>query len=390
MVHSIIAFGLLALAATSIATSESLLRTITSLDSLYPQFATASPIRTVVTVNSNRIDVLASDKQDVPKVLEKLRQLCAGPYASLYPEICEHLEAGGIQDGDSIMWWPTDDDTPDILTTVNWNVDDMLPSQLTSLGSTAPQETGSGDETSSSASQVPPLEAPSTSGIRTDLLGDGITKTSEGETGSFDKATEANIASQPTVSSVLVPTPVSTTLETRTRELSLEEVKSAQSSQTSDETPPDCPWKKTDSEGATLEQGCTVITIWNHPTRRRYDIILGPTLNPNPLPSASITPAPLPSPSFSPSPTRSAWISENLIYASTPGCTQTIRRLVKMRDFYTSTIFPGTVTATSFVKCICLNLKLEVIGGPGIVINPKTTVRAAEPMTTTTMLCGPT
>ncbi|KAK0641955.1 hypothetical protein B0T16DRAFT_461978 [Cercophora newfieldiana] len=40
-----------------------------------------SPIRTVITINSNLIDVLAGDEKDVPKVVEKLRQLCAGPLA---------------------------------------------------------------------------------------------------------------------------------------------------------------------------------------------------------------------------------------------------------------------------------------------------------------------
>ncbi|KAK0621783.1 hypothetical protein B0T17DRAFT_618185 [Bombardia bombarda] len=76
-----------------------------------------NPIRTVVTVNSNRIDVLASNEEDVSKVLEKLRELCAGPHAKTYPEICEHLEAVAGQDLDPVLWWPSGEATPTIVAT---------------------------------------------------------------------------------------------------------------------------------------------------------------------------------------------------------------------------------------------------------------------------------
>ncbi|KAK3361229.1 hypothetical protein B0T24DRAFT_599572 [Lasiosphaeria ovina] len=109
--------GLAALAAIASASAsatvsgESLTHPITSAPVLvHATFGTSSPIRTVVTVNSNRIDVLAGSEQDVPKVIEKLRQLCAGPHASMYPEICEHLDAVG-SGVDPIIWWPPDHET---------------------------------------------------------------------------------------------------------------------------------------------------------------------------------------------------------------------------------------------------------------------------------------
>lgn len=50
-------------------------------------------------------------------MLEKLRQLSAAPHASMYPEICEHLnESGGFRK-DPIIWWPPDEAIPEIITT---------------------------------------------------------------------------------------------------------------------------------------------------------------------------------------------------------------------------------------------------------------------------------
>ncbi|KAK3323369.1 hypothetical protein B0T19DRAFT_401702 [Cercophora scortea] len=117
--------GLVALASVSIAASLSQhvsLPALTADPGLHDASpATSSPIRTVVTVNSNRIDVLAGDEKDVPKVLEKLRELCAGRYASLYPEICEHLDSVAgqeLEDLDQTMWWPpADDGGPEFVST---------------------------------------------------------------------------------------------------------------------------------------------------------------------------------------------------------------------------------------------------------------------------------
>ncbi|KAK5652893.1 hypothetical protein OQA88_9559 [Cercophora sp. LCS_1] len=68
---------------------------------------TTNPIRTVVTVGSNVIDVLAGDEEDVPKVEEELRKLCAGPLANIYPEICDNLVHR--KEGEYETLWPPKD-----------------------------------------------------------------------------------------------------------------------------------------------------------------------------------------------------------------------------------------------------------------------------------------
>ncbi|KAK0620881.1 hypothetical protein B0T14DRAFT_567595 [Immersiella caudata] len=82
----LIVSGLVALATASVAWGSSSDRDhLITTAPILPRgpLETTSPIRTVITINSNLIDVLAGDEKDVPKVIEKLRQICAGPLASL-------------------------------------------------------------------------------------------------------------------------------------------------------------------------------------------------------------------------------------------------------------------------------------------------------------------
>ncbi|KAK4445987.1 hypothetical protein QBC34DRAFT_383659 [Podospora aff. communis PSN243] len=99
--------GLLAFAAASVALGSPLdrPRTIT-VGPILPRgpLAPTNPIRTFITINSNIIDVLAGDENDLPKVEEQLRLLCSGPHASLYPEICDHFKKHG--DVGEFTLWP--------------------------------------------------------------------------------------------------------------------------------------------------------------------------------------------------------------------------------------------------------------------------------------------
>ena len=153
LVAAIVTIALLATAATP--TRPELVYPVTAAAEIVEtSFATSNPIRTVVTVNSNRVDVLAADEKDVPKVLEKLRELCAGPFASLYPEICEHLGAGGAGedidlDGlDEIIWGPSKDPMPQAATPTNMAVDGAWsePPSTRHLSTSLAEETGSIDE----------------------------------------------------------------------------------------------------------------------------------------------------------------------------------------------------------------------------------------------------
>ncbi|KAM7184859.1 hypothetical protein V8F33_012764 [Rhypophila sp. PSN 637] len=110
----------------------------------YVQFVAGITIRTTVTVNSNEIHVIAAE-EDAPKTIENRQELCSGPLAHLYPEICDNVEKGStVEDldlGDPIRW-PTD---PKSDLTTSTGVGELLsevPSTIT-YGPAWAVETGS-------------------------------------------------------------------------------------------------------------------------------------------------------------------------------------------------------------------------------------------------------
>jgi len=127
--------GLAALAAASVVLSTSPADdhfiTAPPIQPRHP-LETTSPIRTVVTINSNLIDVLAGDERDVPKVVEKLQQLCAGPLAYLYPEICEHFKGNG--DPVEIILWPPEGQTTTTTEVVSISIFSPVPMSVPAPG----------------------------------------------------------------------------------------------------------------------------------------------------------------------------------------------------------------------------------------------------------------
>ncbi|KAK4205016.1 hypothetical protein QBC40DRAFT_325622 [Triangularia verruculosa] len=424
--------SILSLAAASVAASSSL-STLPSL-SLTPgpdiqQLAswTSKPIRTVVTVNSNRIDVLAAAEEDVPKVLEKLRELCAGPYANKYPEICEHLQ-------DDDLWWPS--------------VTSSILSCLSTLESLS--------ASSIPAEPTPPLAEPSSS------------PTAESPTTILPSASPApaepiaSIVTATTLVTTVVPTTISLTPSTITASPSTLELTVTQSIYGSHLTAPiqetvECPYSTADGENGETKPLCTVITIYHHLPIPTLITVTGPILSfprdappgitlepPQPkLPSRTrirttivktievvtdvpfddssppddddntpaddnddddqppasiqfIQPTPLPAmitahkpiseqPTFAAA-RRSAWSgyepypSVSWFMSADPpgGCTQTESIFRKITDFQTATVYAETVRATRVIGCECPNVMVVSVGGPGVVIEAVTTVTAVE------------
>ncbi|KAK3991060.1 hypothetical protein QBC44DRAFT_368402 [Cladorrhinum sp. PSN332] len=169
-------FGVIALAATATAASSSITvpyvitipNAITRAPNLHINaVGTKDPIRTVITVNSNKIDVLAAEEKDVPKVLEKLRELCAGPYATLYPEICDHLNDPG--------YWPLTETTIETLPTTVTNAiyhsttvisSIYLPTTVTASWMTVAKETAPSTFISSTRRSPTVLSSPSVQSSR--------------------------------------------------------------------------------------------------------------------------------------------------------------------------------------------------------------------------------
>jgi len=68
-------------------------------------------------------------------------------------------------------------------------------------------------------------------------------------------------------------------------------------------------------------------------------------------------------------------------------CTQTVAILDVHNDYHATTVYPGTVTTTSYTMCYCPVLETVYIGEPGIYIYPKNTVTATEPATQKVIEC---
>ncbi|KAK0715964.1 hypothetical protein B0H67DRAFT_255307 [Lasiosphaeris hirsuta] len=393
----------------------------------YSQFGMSSPIRTVVTVNSNEIDVLAANEKDVPKVLEKLRQLCAGPYASMYPEICEHLNQSSGSEKDPVIWWPPDEITPEIITTTHRRASSSI---YTAIPSREPRTSLSGKSRTRGITIVlPPAGGTSVESAT-------ITRTATATAAAITIAT-ATVTAAPvaTATATTTATAISTSIirttrritrvATRVTQASPSRVPSTLSRQTlsqyspsgqypttlqsepkaskghdttkttqlTEETPLDCPWKTAGGEGSDPDDPspCTVITIYQHSiiTRKptsttRLGHAISNVYSPSSRPSTDLlVPTPSPSPLvsqpqgvLSPPPQQTNVRSPSTLLRltrradSTDCCTQTLPRLAKVRNFQTSTEYPGTVTSTSSIECACPNLTVVTLGAPGIQIRP--------------------
>ncbi|KAK4677827.1 hypothetical protein QC764_302290 [Podospora pseudoanserina] len=443
-------------AATSV-TASSLLSTPTS----YPLTTgpdvqelaawTANPIRTVVTVNSNPIDVLAAAEEDVPKVLEKLRELCAGPYAHKYPEICEYL--GGEE-----LWWPTavPSTSPSILSYISTPQSSSIAAKPTL---SVPTTTSSLPTPTSS----PPIPTSSLA-LPTSSL-DSSTATANSSTSPADSELSAVVATR--LIAPVVPTSVSVAASTITSSPSTLELTVTQSIYRFHLTAPsaemvECPYSSSaEGENDETKALCSVTTIHHHLPISTLITVTGPVLSfprngapvttmeepartttllrtrirftriktidtellnddedDAPLPSASVqfvssysptlevdTAPSTPTAGFEPelptavlpsSTNRPGWIGYRPFpsiswfrSADSPGgCTQTETIFSKMTGFQTATVFAATARATRVVACECPNFKVVLVGGPGVVIEARTTVTVGEVRTETGLECS--
>ncbi|KAK0663471.1 hypothetical protein QBC41DRAFT_381143 [Cercophora samala] len=408
---------------------------------------TSNPIRTVVTVNSNRIDVLAAAEEDVPKVLEKLRELCAGPYANKYPEICEHLS-------DDDLWWPTA--TPSISSSILSYISTLQSLSLSSMEA---------EPTSSLLTPTFSLAAPTSS------LDPSIATASASAS---PADSELSAVTATTLITSVIPTTVSDVPSTITASPSTLELTVTQSIYGSHLTAPlaetvECPYSSAEGENGETKPLCTVITIYHHLPIPTLITVTGPILSfpRNGAPGITLEPPRTRIPSrtrarttivktievvtelpddandgggddddddddddpppasvhFVPSPTpevdaptittpeaiittlefeptlfssaRPAWSgyepfpSVSWFRSADPpeGCTQTESIFSKITDFQTATVYAETVKATRVIGCECPNIKIVHVGGPGIVIEAHTTVTVDEVATETGFAC---
>ncbi|KAK0742000.1 hypothetical protein B0T21DRAFT_381740 [Apiosordaria backusii] len=354
---------------------------------------TSNPIRTVVTVNSNRIDVLAAAEEDIPKVLEKLRELCAGPYANKYPEICEHLE-------DDDLWWPT-----------------AAPSLSSSI-----------------LSSISILQSPSATPTQAE-------PTSSLATPSSSLVSENPVTSLPSAS----PAESSASIVTATTLITSSIYGSHLTTPLAETV--ECPYSTAKGEDGDTKPRCTVITIYHHlpiptlitvtgpilsfprngapgitleaakiKTRIRTTIVKTEVVTYLPLavdddqpPASTVelvqptTPTPEvtivvpvlepePSRPTTPRPTWSGYEpfpSISWFRSADPpaGCTQTESIFKKITDFQTATVYAETARATRVIGCECPNIKVVHVGGPEVVIAARTTVTLEEVVTETGFAC---
>ncbi|KAK4163363.1 hypothetical protein QBC43DRAFT_290043 [Cladorrhinum sp. PSN259] len=385
--------GVVALAASAIAASSSItvpyVITIPYATALATSHhinavGTKDPIRTVVTVNSNIIDVLAAEENHVPKVLEKLRELCAGSYATMYPEICDHLNDKG--------YWPLTETTVEALpttitiaiihsTTVISSI--YIPTTVTASWMAAPRETApstfasavrpsSSSSSSSSSVQSSSFLLPSSS-ITPSLPSmtmrpQAVSPEKEQEVWDSeqiyeDAPDEENYEPEPDVETEPEPEPepdLEPDLEPEPElEVEVEAVEAVEAENKHELEPesselepqlefgdnsspdPDRPDQDPDPEPEFIPE--VIIPSPTHPRQFK---------NPQAYPSISYF--------------RSA--------TDARGCTQTVSNFKKVTDFYTSTVYAETVTTTRKFACgDCPNIIIVQVGGPGILLEPKTT-----------------
>ncbi|KAK3688647.1 hypothetical protein B0T22DRAFT_160411 [Podospora appendiculata] len=419
--------GLVVLASVSIAIPQSQhisLPALTAAPGLDgSSLGTSSPIRTVITVNSNRIDVLAGDEKDVPKVLEKLRELCAGPYAYMYPEICEHLDSvtgQELEELDQTMWWPPADGSgPEYVSTATKSGGGVksghpITTAASPTAAAAPtlpflpletiydhhhvdehQETHEHDQSNDqSHEQAETYERDHSDGghhsrdyhhshshysqhTRQHHYSHEYHH-SHGHTSRHEHhhptptADQAPRTTSPALGTFTVLSPKQTEdsmSEFRDRISSHgEQASSSSLPAQAEETPLYCPWKeKSSGKGKGVPDKpspCTVVTIYHEVSKTVSTVVVRTT-------------PPLVTPHQEP-------------FAIFRGCTQTVSVLKRMNNPFTSTVYPSTVTRTIPISCSCPNLETMYIGGHGLVVRPRTTVTASEPSTTRTYVCTTT
>ncbi|KAK4183412.1 hypothetical protein QBC35DRAFT_113094 [Podospora australis] len=344
-------------AASTAASSSSVSHSVVTVGPNIQQLAsgTSNPIRTVVTFNSNRIEVLAAEEHDVPKVVEKLHELCAGPLAADYPEICEHL-------GD-VSWLPSIQPAADIeLTTASLHplIHSSIPKQ-TELASPKQRKPASPKQRKPASSKqrkpVPSKQRkPASSKQRKPAS--SVAPSALSPSPSTSPLTSAKLSLNPTVTATVS---VSTIVEVT----------------------------KIVSVPTTIENENTIfmpttVEIENNTTlsmTARHTISFDKPMD---VTDTTLTTSYARSwrsmqlyPSIS-------WF-RSAIPAS--GCTQTVPTFKKITDFSMSTVYASTMLMTKPLDCTCPNIMVVHVGGPGIVIDPKTTITLPEVLTETKLSC---
>ncbi|KAM7187346.1 hypothetical protein V8F20_011010 [Naviculisporaceae sp. PSN 640] len=394
-----VVFANIALAAT-LATTVHARNTVTRLTDPTP--ATSHPIRTVITVNSHGVDVVAADDGEVLKVTEKLRELCSGPLASRYPEICDHLETDGTDEdvnpdavGPSVGSPPEESRAPQLTTTTSTNAygsTPELPSPILSSPTLA-EETGfeHAPDTprslyytvtvtaASKATKTLEIAVHEVSGLESSVSLTGVVR---GESSDRDqaevpttfetkiKSSAGSITIEPTVEAESNTGTGTPSIRDESNTLPLFPVSTAHQSEVT-------LWPSNLDGPSAQSTATTEITDGadNHVSSSSTTPKLWPVFDPiaSPRPSRPLTSSfhtPLAEVSTTTNapaaiPSRSTALSD---------CTQTLKVLEKLAENpRTATRYASTVTSTAFISCSCPNLETEYIYGYGHAIAPRTT-----------------
>ncbi|KAK4227000.1 hypothetical protein QBC38DRAFT_455635 [Podospora fimiseda] len=374
--------GVVALAATAIAANSPITFPYVAITRApTPDAAgTKDPIRTVITLNSKPIDVLAAEEHDVPKVLEKLRELCAGPYATLYPEICDHLNQP--------VYWPLTE------TTIK-----TLPTTVTNA-------------IYHSTTVIRSIYVPTTvtaSSTFTAFMRSSTSSSLSFISSSFRSSSSSSLA--PTRTSTTKPTnplkhppfiPKTTSSMRPTSPLKRPSLPKTTSTRPTPSSPSPRPYISTRLSKGTKPKGTTPTKDYPHIKSNTTTPLKRPTSFSKPTggiaspfmreriqqqEEAEERPENNGHPDYfyqtrRPRPTHfrqlkdlQAFSSISYFRSNGEGCTQTMPNFKKVTDFYTVTAYAETVTTTKRFDCWdCPNIIIVQVGGPGVILEPKTTV----------------